>query len=313
MLITGDQMKKLFLLLVIIAAQLFAQKVTVVSDVAVTHSRDGKFYYPIVSPDGKSLLITSESYKGLWSRDLISGKIVKISDANGAGYEPAFSNVGEDLIFKEDKFISGKRFSSLVSFNNLSKKKTILEDRVRDLKIYRENNNSFKKYLRDNEVRSIMKETMLQKSTAPERVVFIQDSKLVLVENNEKKFIQPLGEGNYIWPSLSPDKTKLLFTLAGKGTFVADLDGKILNKIGYANYPNWSPDGNWVLFMKDIDDGVKLISSDLYIANLKTGKYFNITEGKEEISLYPKWGTTNADVYYNTDNGQIRKIKLKYE
>lgn len=306
-------MKKLFLLLVILAAQLFAQKVTVVNDVSVTNSRDGKFYYPVVSPDGKSILFSSENYKGLWSRDLSSGKIVKISDANGAGYEPAFSNVGDELIYREDKFINGKRFSTLLSFNNMSKKKTILEDKVRDLKIYRENNNSFKKYVRDNEVRTIMKETMLQKTSSPERIVYIQDSKLVLAENNDKKFMQPLGEGNYIWASLSPDKTKILFTMAGNGTFVTDLDGKVLNKIGYANYPNWSPDGNWVLFMKDVDDGVKLISSDLYIANLKTGKYFNITDRVEEISLYPKWGTTNTDIYYNTDNGQIRKIKLKYE
>ncbi len=306
-------MKKLFLLLVILAAQLFAQKVTVVNDVSVTNSRDGKFYYPVVSPDGKSILFSSENYKGLWSRDLSSGKIVKISDANGAGYEPAFSNVGDELIYREDKFINGKRFSTLLSFNNTSKKKTILEDKVRDLKIYRENNNSFKKYVRDNEVRTIMKETMLQKTSSPERIVYIQDSKLVLSENNDKKFMQPLGEGNYIWASLSPDKTKILFTMAGNGTFVTDLDGKVLNKIGYANYPNWSPDGNWVLFMKDVDDGVKLISSDLYIANLKTGKYFNITDRMEEISLYPKWGTTNTDIYYNTDNGQIRKIKLKYE
>lgn len=306
-------MKKLFLLLVILAAQLFAQKVTVVNDVSVTNSRDGKFYYPVVSPDGKSILFSSENYKGLWSRDLSSGKIVKISDANGAGYEPAFSNVGDELIYREDKFINGKRFSTLLSFNNMSKKKTILEDKVRDLKIYRENNNSFKKYVRDNEVQTIMKETMLQKTSSPERIVYIQDSKLVLAENNDKKFMQPLGEGNYIWASLSPDKTKILFTMAGNGTFVTDLDGKVLNKIGYANYPNWSPDGNWVLFMKDVDDGVKLISSDLYIANLKTGKYFNITDRMEEISLYPKWGTTNTDIYYNTDNGQIRKIKLKYE
>ena len=98
-----------------------------------------------------------------------------------------------------------------------------------------------------------------------------------------------------------------------KGTYVSNLEGKILTKLGYANYPSWSPDGNWILFMKDIDDGVKVISSDLYIADLKGGKYFNLTMNGENISLYPKWGSSNTEIFYNTDKGQIRKIKLNYE
>jgi hypothetical protein len=306
-------MKRLLLIFLITAVQIIAQKVTVVEDAAVTNLKDGAFYYPAISPDGKSLLFSTESYKGLWSKDLSTGRVVKLTDANGAGYEPGFSSLTGEILFREDKFVRGKRFSSLVSYDVAAKRSTVLEEGIRDLKLYRDNSNTFKKYVKENEVRSTIKETMLQKSAAPERIVYIQDSKMVLVENDSKKVLQPLGEGNYIWASLSPDKTKLLFTFAGKGTYVTDLEGKLLNKIGYANYPSWSPDGNWVLFMKDLDNGVNLISSEIYIASLKTGKYFNITLLKDDISLYPKWGITNSEIFYNTDNGQIRKIKLKYE
>jgi Tol biopolymer transport system component len=306
-------MKRFLILVLLIAVQIFAQKVTVIENAAVTNTKDGAFYYPAVSPDGANLLFSSESYKGLWSKNLSTGKTVKITDANGAGYEPAFSAVSGEVLFREDKFVKGKRFSSLLSYDAVTKKSVVLEDGVRDLKLNRDNSNAFKNYVRDTEVRTTMKQNMLQKSSAPEKVVFIQDSKIVLSENGSQKVLQPLGEGNYIWASLSPDKTKLLFTYAGRGTYVTNLEGKVLNKIGYANYPSWSPDGNWVLFMKDLDNGVNTISSEIYIANLLTGKYFNITSQRDEISLYPKWGTTNADVYYNTDNGQIRKIKLKYE
>ncbi|MFA7419644.1 MAG: hypothetical protein WCZ90_08145 [Melioribacteraceae bacterium] len=306
-------MKRFLIIVLLIAVQIFAQKVTVIENVAVTNPKDGAFYYPAVSPDGASLLFSSESYRGLWSKNLSSGKIVKITDANGAGYEPAFSSVSSEVLFREDKFVKGKRFSSLLSYDAATKKSVVLEDGVRDLKLNRDNSNAFKNYVRDTEVRTTMKQNMLQKTSAQEKVVFIQDSKIVLSENGSQKVLQPLGEGNYIWASLSPDKTKLLFTYAGRGTYVTNLEGKVLNKIGYANYPSWSPDGNWILFMKDLDNGVNTISSEVYIANLVTGKYFNITSQRDEISLYPKWGTTNANVYYNTDNGQIRKIKLKYE
>ena len=306
-------MKKILLILFITVASVLAQNVTVVDDIALTTAKEGAFYYPTVSPDGTSLLFSSESYKGLWSKNLSTGKIVKITAANGAGFEPGFSPVSKEILFREDKFIKGKRFTSLLSYDITSKKSVVVEEGVRDLKICRDNSNAFKNYVKGTEVRTTFKQGMLQKTSATERVVFIQDSKIALSENNVTKVIQPLGEGNYIWPSLSPDKTKLLFTLAGRGTYVSKLDGTILNKVGYANYPSWSPDGNWILFMNDLDNGEIIISSDIYIVNIKTGKYFNLTIQRDNIELYPKWGVSNSEIYYNTDNGQIRKIKLKYE
>jgi Tol biopolymer transport system component len=306
-------MKRVLLILFVTVIQVFAQNVTVVEDAAVTNLKEGTFYYPALSPDGTSLIFSSVGYKGLWSKNLVSGKIQKITDASGAGYEPGFGSVNSEIIYREDKFVNGKRFSSLISYDMSTKKSVVLEDGVRDLKICRDNSNTFKSFVKGTEVLTTQKQKLLQKSTTPERIVFIDDSKMVLSENNSKKNLQPFGKGYYIWASLSPDKTKLLFTCAGKGTFISDLEGTVLKKIGYANYPSWSPDGNWVLFMKDLDDGVNIISSDIFIANLNSGQYFNLTLKREDISLYPRWGKSNAEIFYNTDNGQIRKIKLIYE
>lgn len=300
-------------MLLMTVVSLTAQTVIVVEDAAVTAKKDGRFYFPTISADGKYLLFSTDGYKGLWCKNLNSGKVIKISDAAGAGYEPGFNSLNNEILFREDKFIKGKRFSSLLSYDMSAKKAVVLEAGIRDLKLCRDNRNTFKNYVKETEVHSTMKQKMLKTFSTSERAVFIQDSKIVLSENNSNKIFQPLGDGNYIWPALSPDKTKILFTFAGKGTYVSNLEGTILNKIGYANYPSWSPDGNWILFMKDIDDGENVISSDVYIANLITGKYFNLTMKKDDISMYPKWGNTNTEIFYNTDSGQIRKIKLKYE
>src|SRR5690606_32122909 len=75
----------------------------------------------------------------------------------------------------------------------------------------------------------------INETVVSDPVLFIEDSKIAMYINNEKRILQPLGKGNYIWPSLSPDKTKLLFTLAGTGTFVSDLQGNIIAELGYAN------------------------------------------------------------------------------
>jgi len=304
-------MKKILLILFITVVSVYAQKVTIVEDIALTTPTEGNFYYPTLSPDGSGILYSSENRKGLWYKNLTSGNTVMITDAPGAGYEPGFSN--NEIIYREDKFVKGKRFSSLVSYDLVTKKSLVLDEGIRDLKICRSSNKISSNYVKETELHSINKQNTLQKTNSSELLVIIENSKIVLYENGIKHYLDPLGNGNYIWPSLSPDKTKLVFTCMGKGTYISNLDGKILAKLGYANYPSWSPDGNWIVFMKDIDDGVNVVSSDIYITDLKGGKYFNLTLNRDDISLYPKWGNSNSEIFYNTDNGQIRKIKLNYE
>ncbi len=306
-------MKKVLLILFITVVPVLAQKVTVVEDIALTTPTEGSFYYPTLNPDGTGILYSSENHKGLWYKNLTSGKTVKITNALGAGYDPGFSSRRNEIIYREDKFVKGKKLSSLISYDLIARKSLVLDEGIRDLKICKSSNRISYDYVRETELRSINKENTLQKTNSSEISVVIENSKIVLYENNKKRIIEPLGVGNYIWPSISPDKTKLLFTFAGKGTYVSNLEGTILKKIGYANYPSWSPDGNWILFMKDFDDGTIITSSDIFIADSKGSKFFNLTEKRDDISLYPKWGNSNAEVFYNTDFGQIRKIKLKYE
>lgn len=306
-------MRKVLLILVLLTIPIFAQKVSVVEDKPVTSLEEGRLYYSTISPDGRILLYTKDNYQGLWLRDLKTGRTVKVSNALGAGYEPSFDETSGEIIFREDQFIGGKRTTSLNSFNMSNKKKQILEKGIRDLRVCRNSQNVFQSYVNDTNTPVKINKGMSVQSIVTQKTAYVNGSRITVFENNSKKELQPLGEGNYIWISLSPDKTKLLFTLAGKGTYVSDLDGNILRVIGYANYPSWSADGNWILFMKDIDDGVKATSSNIYIVNYYSGKYFKLTSGENNIKLYPKWGANNSEIYYNTDDGQIREILLRFE
>lgn len=304
-------MNRILIISLIIFVEMCAQNVTIIDDVAVTNLRQGSFYFPALSPDGKVLVFSTANQKGLWFKELPAGNVVRISNQLGAGIDFAFGE-NNQILFREDNFVRGKRFSSLKSFDLLTRRSTVIDKDIRDLRIYRSHENQTATYFKNSEINHISGPA-LAKSSLNEIIAYAENSAIVINENNRKRYVAPLGEGHYLWVSLSPDRTKLLFTFAGKGTFVSDLNGKILNKVGYANYPSWSPDGNWVVFMKDLDDGIKIITSNIHIANLITGKYFNLTSTRNDIALYPKWGKDNSEVYYNIDNGQIRKINLKIE
>lgn len=310
--VDGDKMKKIFLMILFIGITIQAQKVSVIEDKPITSLKEGSFFYPIVTPDGNNLLFSREDRKGLWIKNLSTGKTQKISNATASGFEPVFTSDGSSILFRENKIVNGKIYSSLKSFDLISKTISLKEENIRDLKILKNANNLSQSYLTNNETKQLAGKS-LQKKNAEEISVTVDLNKIVLYKNGEKKYLAPMGDVYYLWPSISPDKTKLLFTAAGKGTYISDLQGTIIKKIGYANYPSWSPDGNWVLFMKDIDNGEVVISSEIYLANINTGKYFNLTEQQKEIALYPTWGSTLEEIFYNTDRGQIRKLKLKYE
>lgn len=306
-------MKRLLIILTLVFNVVFSQTVKIVEDKPITALKEGKFYYPMISPDGKFLLMSKENRQGLWMKDLSNGRIKRITNASGAGLDPVFSFDGNEILFRENKIINGKIFSSLKSYNLKTQKVFLKEDNIRDLKFLKTTNNISKSYLKQNEIAQIFTSASLSKTTSDDISVAVDMNKIILYQNGVKKYLSPAGDGYYIWPSVSPDKSKLLFTLAGKGTYVSDLQGNILKKIGYANFPSWSPDGNWILFMKDLDNGEVIISSEIYIANINTGKYFLLTENQNEISLYPTWGSSINEIYYHTDNGVIRKIKIQFE
>jgi Tol biopolymer transport system component len=305
-------MKKVILILFLITTPIISQKITVINNNPVSSLTEGKFYYPQIHPDGTSIIFSSENRKGLWFKNLNGGKILMITDALGAGYEPGFSSSNE-LIFRHDKFISGRRVSSLASYNLISKKSSYLENSIRDLKICRSESGLVSSFLKDSNLPVAINKNTLQKGNSIVMTAYAQNSSLIVVEGGARKTIQPFGTGHYLWPSISPNREMLLFTYAGKGAYVTDLNGTIIKKLGYANYPSFSPDGNWVLFMKDIDDGVEVISSNIHIVNIKSGKYFNLTTEQDHIAMYPRWGISSSEIYYNTYDGQIRKIELKIE
>ena len=305
-------MKSFLLIIYLLAIPLSAQNVTVVENIAVTNENEGSFYFATVNPDGTSILFSTENQKGLWLKNLKSGKINKITDAAGAGYDAGFNDNSSEIFYRSDKFVSGKRMSSLMSFNLLTGKETKIENDVKDLKISRTADWKCYLYMKENNVKSIPGNGSLNKIQAAQSV-FIENSNIVLYRNGSKITVQPLGKGNYIWPSISPDGTKLLFTFAGKGTYVSDLNGSILAELGKANYPSWSPDGMWIVYMNDKDDGTKLISSSICVIKYDGSAKYDLTENEKDISVYPKWGNSTNEVYYNTQNGQVRKLILKYE
>ena len=171
-------MNKILILLLFISNIAIAQSVRIIDMQQVTESKDGEFFYPKFSPDGKKVLFTASDFKGLSFIDLKSGKITQISHKHGAGYEPVFSENGDYIFYRADQYEGLKRYSSIYCFDVKSNETRQVIGKHRHLSVPRIFANQLV-YTHENQLKRKRME-ILPNSRSEELFVTIENQKIVL-------------------------------------------------------------------------------------------------------------------------------------
>ncbi|MCU7497182.1 MAG: hypothetical protein HF314_14020 [Ignavibacteria bacterium] len=312
-------MKKIsysFFIVVFLSSLLSAQKLSVIETVKITDKSQGEFYFPKLSPDGSRLFFTSAGFKGLWYYDMQTKKVVPFTEETGAGYEFAFSNDGKSVYYRVDNFDkSGLRTSQTMVQKNIQTKQLQVLETANELSAPRMLLSDKLAYTSGSRI--MMKATgaglkkSLPQNIANDAVAYIEDMNIVVYANGSRKVIAPLGKANYIWPSVSPDGTRLLFRVAGKGSYISDLDGNILVELGRASAPKWSPDGKWIAYMVDRDNGTEVTGSDIYAVSADGQQRIQLTSTDGNAEMYPEWSSDGKSIVYHSNDGSIYLMKLQ--
>lgn len=131
---------------------------------------------------------------------------------------------------------------------------------------------------------------------------------LNLYRNGEKVVLNPHGDANYIWVSLSPNQEMILFNTK-YGTGICDLTGKEIVNLGQDfDAPVWY--GNdYVVGMDDNHDGYYNVESSIMIASVD-GKVVKRLTAPEGMGMHPNVDAQSGRVVYNTEDGEIRMLQL---
>jgi hypothetical protein len=265
-----------------------------------------KGFHAQFNTTGDQLAFTTESYVGLSVYNFSENATIKITEKAGAGFQPVFSNDNKKVFYKNTVYKARLRMDGVKSYDFASKTALEMLAPRRNMKQPQTIQNGIMVFADT----KIFKSTLNRKKTPVTNYIWSDGSNLNIYRDNKLQLLNPVkGANGYIWASLSPNEKMILFTAAGAGTFVCDLNGKIIAKLGYLNAPTWYDD-NFVVGMQDKDDGHFVTGSKILMKSLD-GKIEKVLSAANQIAMYPTAAASANRVAFNTLNGEIYVLELK--
>jgi len=298
-------MKKLLLLIALSGQLLFAQQIQIQSVEQLKNTSSEKLFHPTFSPSGDYLLTTAENYAGLKMYSFTSKTFKTLTSDAGAGYGVQISADGNNIVYRKNEFVKNLKHTSLLSYSRVNGKQTQLLAPTRQL--------ITSKFAANKPQYVVGSKLVRTNVTAAEStpVICIENQKMVLYTGSVRKVLTPNGEqASYIWPSVSPDKKNIVYTVASKGTFVCSITGTNVKSLGKLNAPVWL-NNTWVIGMDDKDNGEKLLSSTIVALTIdgKTRQTLSTPAGK--MAMYPAASADGSRIAFNTENGEVYLLNIQ--
>ena len=236
-----------------------------------------------VSPAGDYVLLTTDINKGLQRYDLASQTMTVLSTEEGAGFNVQVSKDGKEVVFRETSFDRNHlRQNKIVRLNMYNQRQNVVARNQRDLK---------------------------QMATSDNLTsVSINDRLIVLKRNGLTTTLAPNGSHlSYIWPSVSPDGTKLCYYVCGNGCWVSNIDGSNPQYIGHKVQDAKWYDNNTLVAMATYDDGHCITASSIVVYTLDGKK--QVLTNNSMVAMYP-YVAKNA-IVFSTIEGETYMLNVK--
>lgn len=258
-----------------------------------------------ISPDGKCVVMSTNNDLSLRKLDLTTGKAVKVTD-NGSMLGLEFTDDSQNIVFRQsttnDRHL---RYTSVKSADLATGAETTIVKPTRRLNGFAVDGRNVMSV----ENKKFRASNLDGAKAVKAPVASIYYGQLMVTVNGKTTAINPNGkEGrSYLWPSVSPDGTKVLYYLSGDGCYVCDLNGNNAKRIGELRAPQWIDD-KMVVGMRDRDNGYVQTESTIVASDL-SGVQQDLTDASV-IAMYPSVSADGGKIAFSTPQGELYIINI---
>lgn len=275
------------------------------------------FMNPRWSPDGSKLAFTETRYHGLWVMNGDGSGVRQLSDEAAAGFGFEWSSDSQALLSRVAKFEGKYRYNAVKLFDlNTNESKLLTDYRtfMPGLPHWSAANDKFYMFNRDQiEVFETGKAaTVLAGANAQAPIPFLKEGRIAIgtLANAQYQIFGPLAEQQCLNLVFSPNRSKVAFEVKGGNLHVMNIDGTGLLDLGPGNRPQWSPDGEYLVYMIAGDDGHQFLASDIYLIKSDGSEKTNLTDTNDQMEMNPSWGAGNRIAFEVMEEGEIYVVEI---
>lgn len=282
-----------------------SQTLDVGAPVLLLASEGAGFMQPRVAPDGRTVAVTAPRYVGLWLVDVTAGTLQPVTDEPAAGFGFSWSADGEALLTRVARYEGPRRYNAVKVFNVASSSAQVLTE-------YRTMMPALPRWASDDAQVLLPQQQSVEvldsgrapdpsKAGAPTFVAFGSRIQMVSADANVSLQLLNAGlpDGDILNLTTSPDNRLLAFEVMGNNLFVMSADGSTLVDLGKGHRPQWSPDGQWVVFQRTLDDGYQHTSADLFAARVDGSGEVQLTDTPAQLEMNPHWSPDGRFIAYD--------------
>lgn len=240
-------------------------------------------HHPVLAPDGKTLLFSTVNHEGLKAYDMATAAITVIDDSRGAGFDPVFSADGSEVYYRTAVTVDGLLNRDVRSFS-------LREGKARKL-------------------RKADRSDVNLAGLAGSDFVCADYRTITVSRKGKESHISPLADAHsYLWASMSPDGSRMIFTEPFKGVFVSGLDGSDVRRVATkGDFSAWACN-DWIITVVSHDDGYVITDARLYAVNVNDGTMVSLTD--EDTLVSEATAASDGTVIYTDIAGDMYMIKL---
>ncbi|KIX22711.1 hypothetical protein SY27_02495 [Flavobacterium sp. 316] len=255
---------------------------------------EGYFTNPVVSPNGKFVLLTNEHFNGVFLLNLSTQEVNKISEKQGSGYGYSWDRNSESFYFKQknkDEFYSNsKTYSYTINNKEITELPEINHNYLP----------SFNGFYKENESQIVVYTNL--------ETLKIHARDLI----SQKDWVVTNDEGQFYNALLSHDSKKVAVH-NGADIYVYDIYGKEESiKIGTGIATSWSPNDNYLIgFLDQSSDGHTIDNSEIYIFSPAKYSPKKLTNTEVFSEMFPSFIENDRILFSDDKTGRIYSFNIK--